>query len=110
MTRRVVLGPEVAMTDYGRYVVYLLASRKYGPIYTGFTGNLLGRIALHRDEILPGFTSRYHIHSLVYFEQYDDPSDAILREKRVKKWRREWKIALIEKSNPNWDDLFDSIV
>jgi putative endonuclease len=98
------------MVEYGRYVVYLLASRKYGAIYTGVTGNLPARIAIHREEILPGFTSKYRVHSLVYFEQYDAPGDAILREKRIKKWRREWKIALIEKTNPDWNDLFDSIV
>jgi len=98
------------MVDYGRYVVYLLASRKYGAIYVGVTGNLLARVVIHREELLPGFTSKYRVRSLVYFEQYDAPGDAILREKRIKKWRREWKIALIEKTNPDWNDLFDSIV
>jgi putative endonuclease len=98
------------MVEYGRYVVYILASRKYGSIYVGVTGNLLNRVVTHREELLAGFTARYHIHRLVYFEQFDSPSDAILREKRIKKWRREWKIALIEKANPSWDDLFDSIV
>jgi putative endonuclease len=98
------------MTGFGRFAVYLLASRKYGPLYTGVTGNLINRVVIHREELLKGFTSRYHIHNLVYFELYDDPSDAILREKRIKKWRREWKIALIEKDNPEWADLFDSII
>ena len=98
------------MADYGRYVVYILASRKYGALYVGVTGNLLGRVVSHREEWLKGFTSRYHVHDLVYFEQYDNPSNAILREKQLKKWRRDWKIELIEKSNPNWDDLFDQIV
>jgi putative endonuclease len=70
----------------------------------------LGRIVTHRDELIEGFTSRYHLHQLVYYEQFDSPSDAILREKQIKKWRRAWKIALIEKANPDWDDLFDSIV
>jgi putative endonuclease len=88
----------------------MVTSRKYGPIYTGVTGNLPNRMVTHRDELIDGFTARYHLHQLVYFEQFDSPSDAILREKRIKKWRRAWKIELIEKSNPNWDDLFDSIV
>ncbi len=98
------------MAEYGRYVVYLLASRKYGVIYIGVTGNLIGRVVTHRDELIPGFTARYHVHRLVYFEQFDRPYDAIVREKQMKKWRREWKIGLIEKANPEWEDLFDGLV
>ncbi len=98
------------MPGFGRYAVYLLSSRKYGPLYVGVTGNLINRIIVHREELLKGFTSQYHLHRLLYFELYDDPSDAILREKRIKKWRREWKIALIEKENPEWDDLFDRVI
>jgi putative endonuclease len=98
------------MGEYGKYVVYILASRKYGALYIGVTGNLLGRVVTHREEWLAGFTARYRIHDLVYFEQFDSPSDAILRERQIKKWRRAWKIELIEKSNPDWDDLFDQIV
>lgn len=98
------------MGQYGSYAVYILASRKYGALYIGVTGDLLGRVITHREELLPGFTSRYHIHSLVYFEYYGWPRDAIAREKQLKKWRREWKIALIETTNPGWHDLFDSIV
>ena len=97
------------MVEYGRYAVYILASRKYGALYIGVTGNLVGRVVAHREEWLKGFTSRYHIHSLVYFEQYDQPRYAIAREKQLKKWRRDWKIALIETSNPGWYDLFDEI-
>ncbi len=98
------------MPGFGRYAVYILTSRKYGPLYTGVTGNLINRLVVHREELLEGFTARYHLHQLVYFELYDDPSDAILREKRIKKWRRDWKIALIEKENPEWDDLFDKVI
>ena len=98
------------MPGFGRYAVYLLASRKYGPIYTGVTGNLINRVVVHREEMLKGFTARYHIHNLVYFELFEDPGDAILREKRIKKWRREWKIALIEKDNPEWADLFEDVI
>jgi putative endonuclease len=93
----------------GRFFVYILASRKYGALYIGVTGNLPGRVYLHREEILRGHTSRYHIHQLVYFEQHDDPLEAIQREKRLKKWRRAWKIELIESFNPAWRDYFDEI-
>ena len=95
--------------SFGRYVVYILASLKYGSLYTGVTGNLPARIYIHRESLIPGFSSRYKTHDLVYFEQQDTPSSAITREKQIKKWRREWKIELIEKTNPNWDDLYDAL-
>ena len=98
------------MEGEGKYAVYILASRKYGALYIGVTGDLLGRVITHREELIPGFTSRYHIHNLVYAEFHDTPSSAIQREKQLKKWRRAWKIELIEKSNPTWRDLFDEIV
>jgi putative endonuclease len=88
------------------YYVYLLASRKDGPIYLGITNDLIRRTFEHRSKATPGFTSRYNITKLVWFEIYDDP---ISREKEIKKWRRSWKVALIEKENPNWDDLYESI-
>ena len=97
------------MSTTGRFFVYILASRKYGTLYTGVTGNLVERIYIHKADLLAGFSSRYHVLSLVYFEQHDDPYNAITREKRIKKWLRDWKIALIEKSNPNWDDLYDNL-
>ena len=97
------------MREMGRFVVYILASRKYGPLYIGVTGNLPGRIYVHREELLKGFTSRYNIKQLVYFEQHDTAYDAISREKQLKKWNRAWKIDLIERDNPNWDDLYDSL-
>ena len=97
------------MPTEGRFFVYILASRKYGALYVGVTGNLPGRVYLHREEILRGHTARYHIHRLVYFEQHDDPSEAIQREKRLKKWLRAWKIELIESFNPTWRDLFEEI-
>jgi putative endonuclease len=95
--------------DSGRFVVYILASRKYGAIYTGVTGNLPKRIYIHREALIPGFSSRYKTYRLVYFEQHADPRSAILREKQIKKWNRAWKIRLLEESNPNWDDLYDSL-
>ncbi|MBL8599919.1 MAG: GIY-YIG nuclease family protein [Devosia sp.] len=95
------------MQGHGRYAVYILASRKYGALYIGVTGDLLGRVVTHRDELIDGFTSRYHIHHLVYAEFHTDPSAAIQREKQLKKWRRAWKIELIEQFNPKWRDLFE---
>jgi putative endonuclease len=97
------------MQGYGKYAVYILAGRKYGSLYIGVTGDLLGRTITHRGEWLKGFTSRYHIHHLVYAEFHTDPSSAIAREKQLKKWRRAWKIELIEQFNPDWRDLFDEI-
>ena len=93
----------------GMYYVYILASRKYGALYIGVTGDLIGRVYLHREELVRGQTGRYHIHRLVYLELHEDVEAAILREKRLKKWRREWKIDLIEKANPDWRDLYPEI-
>jgi putative endonuclease len=89
--------------------VYLLASRKHGTLYAGVTRDLLRRIYQHRTHAARGFTSRYNVHLLVWFEIYDDPLNAIAREKEIKKWRREWKVNLIERSNPEWIDLFDTL-
>ena len=97
------------MSSEGRFFVYILASRKYGALYVGVTGNLPARIAIHRDDILNGHTARYHIHQLVYLEQHSDPREAITREKQLKKWRRAWKIELIESTNPDWIDRFEEI-
>jgi putative endonuclease len=91
------------------YYVYLMASRKHGTLYVGVTNNLARRAYQHRTGVVASFTSRYHIRSLVWFEGYDEPLAAIAREKEIKKWRREWKINLIEQSNPEWIDLFESI-
>ena len=87
------------------YFVYILASKKNGTLYIGFTGNLEKRIYEHKTGEIKGFTSRYHIKKLVYYEQYSDPYNAIQREKQLKKWNRAWEIHLIEKYNPDWKDL-----
>jgi putative endonuclease len=92
------------------YYVYLLASRKSGTLYLGVTRDLVRRVWEHKSKAAPGFTSRYEVNRLIWFEVYDDPTTAITREKEIKKWRRVWKIALIEKSNPEWRDLYDEIV
>ena len=91
------------------YYVYILASRKHGTLYIGVTNDLIRRVYQHRTDAVPSFTSRYGVHLLVWFECYDDVVNAITREKELKKWRRDWKINLIEQSNPNWDDLYEGI-
>jgi putative endonuclease len=91
------------------YDVYILASRKDGAIYVGITNDIVRRIFEHRTKVVPGFTSRYNITRLVWFEIYDDPISAISREKGLKKWKRAWKTQLIEAQNPLWEDLYESI-
>lgn len=85
--------------------VYILASRRYGTLYTGVTSNLAQRIVQHREGMVPGFTKQYGVNRLVYVESFEDIRDAIVREKRIKEWKRDWKIELIERHNPMWDDL-----
>ena len=92
-----------------RYFVYILASYKNGTIYIGVTGDLTRRIFLHKADIVKGFTKKYFVHDLVHYEEYKNPSDAISREKQLKKWNRQWKIKLIEETNPNWNDLSDDL-
>jgi putative endonuclease len=91
------------------YYVYLMANRKHGTLYVGVTNNLIRRAHQHRTNVVRGFTSRYHVHLLVWFECHEDALTAIAREKEIKKWRREWKIDLIEQTNPEWVDLFESL-
>jgi len=91
------------------YWVYILASKIGGAIYIGVTNDLVRRVYEHRQGFVEGFTKRYQIKTLVYFEQHTDIEAAIRREKRLKKWNRAWKVRLIEESNPNWDDLYKSI-
>ena len=86
--------------------VYILASKKNGTLYIGVTSELKQRIVKHKESLIPGFTQRYKVYLLVYFEEYADIRDAIVREKQLKKWNRAWKIRLIEKMNPEWKDLF----
>jgi len=89
-----------------RYFVYILASEPYGTLYTGITGDLPRRVHQHKTNSMPGFTSRYGVHDLVWFEEHGDVGDAIAREKQIKGWNRAWKISLIEKGNPGWEDLY----
>jgi len=90
--------------------VYLLASKRNGTLYIGVTSNLPARIWQHRNDQIDGFTKKYRVHRLVYFELHEEMTAAIQREKQLKKWRRAWKIELIEKSNPEWRDLYEEIV
>ncbi len=91
------------------YYVYIIASRRDGAIYTGVANDLVRRIYEHRTKAVAGFTSKYNITQLVWFEVYDDPVSAITREKELKKWKRSWKIQSIEAENPDWKDLYESI-
>jgi putative endonuclease len=91
------------------YYVYILASRIGGTLYIGVTNDLIRRVFEHKSKFVRGFTKKYDVVKLVYYEQYDDIEIAIQREKRLKKWNRQWKIRLIEEKNPNWDDLYPSI-
>lgn len=93
-----------------QYYVYILASKRNGTLYVGVTSDVRRRVCEHKNKLLPGFTSKYNVSNLVYVETYDNPDDAIIREKRLKKWNRSWKIELIEKQNPEWKDLYDDVV
>lgn len=90
--------------------VYILASQRNGTLYIGVTSNLVQRIWRHKNDLVEGFTEKYGVHSLVYFEQLDDMPNAIAREKQLKKWNRAWKLSLIEKQNPTWQDLWLTIL
>ena len=92
------------------YHVYIMASGRSGTLYIGVTGDLIHRVLQHRAKQVPGFTKRYGVVRLVYYEVYDDVEAAIVREKRLKKWNRAWKVQLIEEKNPNWDDLLPTLL
>ena len=91
------------------YFVYILASRRNGTLYIGVTNDIQRRVWEHREGLGGGFSRRYGVKMLVHCEQFDDIGFAIQRETRLKKWKRRWKIELIEKENPDWDDLFETL-
>ena len=91
------------------YYVYFLASDRNGTLYLGVTNDIVRRVYQHKSKTVAGFTKRYAVDKLVWFEIYDDPTTAIAREKELKKWRRAWKIRLIEELNPHWTDLYPQI-
>lgn len=92
------------------YYVYILASKKNGTLYLGVTNDIAKRVYEHKNNLVDGFTKKYSVHCLVYFEVCEDVRVAIQREKNIKKWRRRWKIELIEKNNPNWRDLYFEVI
>ncbi|MEQ1612465.1 MAG: GIY-YIG nuclease family protein [Hyphomicrobiaceae bacterium] len=88
--------------------VYILASARNSTLYIGVTSSIEDRISIHRQDRIAGFTSKYGVHSLVYYEFHETMDEAIRREKRLKKWNRQWKLRLIEQMNPEWSDLYDA--
>lgn len=92
------------------YYVYILASKRNGTLYIGVTSDLIKRTYEHKNNLIPGFTSKYNVHNLVYFELYADIETAIRREKQLKKWNRKWKLDLIENHNPDWNDLYEELL
>lgn len=90
--------------------VYILASRRNGTLYVGVTSDLVKRVWEHKNDMTPGFTQRYGVHTLVWFEQHETMESAISREKAIKEWKRRWKLELIEHLNPGWRDLYGDIV
>ena len=91
------------------FAVYILTNRPRGVLYTGVTSDLVGRVWQHREGVVEGFTTRYDAKQLVWFEMHQDAEAAITREKRIKRWRRDWKLDLIETANPGWKDLWPEI-
>jgi len=91
------------------FYVYILASKRNGTLYVGVTSDLKKRMYEHKTDIIGGFTKKYKVHTLVYYEVYDDHYAAFRREKRLKRWLRKWKLDLIEKENPEWRDLYEEL-
>ncbi|MDO8251947.1 MAG: GIY-YIG nuclease family protein [Rhodoferax sp.] len=92
------------------YFVYLMASQKNGTLYVGVTNDLVRRVFEHKNDSAPGFTRQYRVHTLVWFDSTSSIEAAIQREKQLKNWKRTWKVALIEKVNPDWNDLYDGLL
>ncbi|MBX3485767.1 GIY-YIG nuclease family protein [Phenylobacterium sp.] len=90
------------------FYVYILASQRNGTLYVGVSGDLSRRIYEHRESLTPGFTTKYGVKHLVWYEDFPTADEAISAEKRIKRWRRRWKLELIEKMNPTWADLYET--
>ncbi len=111
------MGPSLRWDDTGvwgnsveqTYFVYLLASRRNGTLYVGVTNDLIQRVAQHKAHLVPGFTADYDITRLMWFETHTSIESAITREKRIKAWKRAWKIDLFRETNPDWDDLYPGL-
>jgi putative endonuclease len=93
-----------------RYYVYILASRRNGALYIGVTNNIARRVYEHKNDLISGFTRKYKVHRLVYYEQFGNVVSALRREKSLKKWNRKWKLELIERANPDWRDLYGELI
>ena len=93
-----------------QYYIYILASQTNGTLYVGMTSDLIKRVYEHKQNLVDGFSKKYSIHNLVYYEHYSEAQEAIMREKQIKKWNRKWKLRLIEEKNPGWKDLYDEII
>jgi putative endonuclease len=98
------------MPKQKQYWVYIITNKKNGSLYIGVTSDLVKRIWQHKQKLVEGFSSRYNLTQLVYLESYNDVELAIRREKRLKKYKRQWKINLIEQENPEWNDLYQEII
>jgi putative endonuclease len=92
------------------YYTYLLASQKNGTLYCGVTGDLIKRVWEHKEGLADGFTKKYGVKTLVWFETHEDVNESIKREKQIKEWQRKWKLELIEKTNPQWRDLYEDLM
>jgi putative endonuclease len=92
------------------FYVYILTNRRYGTLYVGITNDLVRRVWEHRNNAVPGFTREHELHRLVWYEQHATALEAIRQEKLIKKWHRDWKVNLVQRMNPDWEDLFESIV
>jgi putative endonuclease len=108
---------DTAMSNTGRrrkgaqqYFVYILASRKNGTLYVGVTSDLVRRVHEHKHDLIGGFTKAHQIHRLVYYETTDDVAIAIKREKQLKRWRRDWKLELVARVNPEWKDIYPDLL
>jgi putative endonuclease len=92
------------------YYVYILCSKRNGTLYTGVTSDIIKRIYEHKNNLVEGFTNKYCVHCLVWYEMHQNADSAIQREKQIKKWDRKWKLRLIEENNPGWKDLYDDLL
>jgi putative endonuclease len=92
------------------FYVYILCNKRNGTLYTGVTSDLIKRIYEHKNNMVDGFTDKYNVHHLVWYENHMTAESAITREKQIKKWNRKWKLELIDRNNPEWKDLYESIL
>ena len=102
--------PASRLLSMKQYYVYILASERNGTLYVGVTSDLVKRIWQHKNNLADGFTKKYGAHQLVHYEETSDVNSAIAREKQLKNWQRKWKLELIEKTNPQWEDLYKKII